>query len=83
MEAYRTKIKIKDPKQVILSNLPFRSGQVVEIVVSVPDEDRKAAVEEFKALFKETQSLPQVQALTEEEILAEIEAYRRGDRRGE
>lgn len=79
MEAYRTRIKIKDPKQVILSNLPFRSGQVVEIVVSVPDEDRKAAVEEFKALFKETQSLPQVQALTEEEILAEIEAYRRGE----
>lgn len=79
MEAYRTKIKIKDPKQVILSNLPFRSGQIVEIVVSVPDEDRKAAVEEFKALFKETQSLPQVQALTEEEILAEIEAYRRGE----
>lgn len=79
MEAYRTKIKIKDPKQVILSNLPFRSGQIVEIVVSVPDEDRKAAVEEFKALFKETQSLPQVQALTEEEILAEIEAYRKGE----
>ena len=73
MEAYRTKIRIKDPKQVILSNLPFRSGQVVEIVVSVPDEDRKAAVQEFKALFKETQSLPQVQALSEEEILAEIE----------
>ena len=79
MEEYRTKIRIKDPKQVILSNLPFRSGQVVEIVVSVPDEDRKAAVEEFKALFKETQSLPQVQAITEEEILAEIEAYRRGE----
>ena len=79
MEAYRTKIRIKDPKQVILSNLPFRSGQVVEIVVSVPDEDRKAAVQEFKALFKETQSLPQVQALSEEEILAEIEAYRRGE----
>ena len=79
MEAYRTKIRIKDPKQVILSNLPFRAGQVVEIVVSVPDEDRKAAVQEFKALFKETQSLPQVQALSEEEILAEIEAYRRGE----
>ena len=79
MEAYRTKIRIKDPKKVILSNLPFRSGQVVEIVVSVPDEDRKAAVQEFKALFKETQSLPQVQALSEEEILAEIEAYRRGE----
>ena len=79
MEAYRTKIKISDSKQVVLSNLPFRSGQVVEIVVLAEDENRKAAVEEFKALFKEIQSLPQMQALTEEEILAEIEAYRRGD----
>ena len=79
MEAYRTKIKIKDPKQVILSNLPFRSGQVVEIVVLAQDEDRAAAVAEFKALFKETQALPQVQALTDEDILAEIEAYRRGE----
>jgi len=79
MEAYRTKIKIKDPKQVVLPNLPFRSGQVVEIVVLAEIEDRDAAVQEFKALFKETQSLPQVQALTEEEILAEIEAYRRGE----
>lgn len=79
MEAYRTKIKINDSKQVILSNLPFRSGQVVEIVVLAEDENRNAAVEEFKALFKETQSLPQAQALTEEEILAEIEAYRRGE----
>lgn len=79
MEAYRTKIKINDSKQVILSNLPFRSGQVVEIVVLAEDENRNAAVDEFKALFKETQSLPQARALTEEEILAEIEAYRRGE----
>ncbi|MEW5831187.1 MAG: hypothetical protein AB1846_20025 [Chloroflexota bacterium] len=79
MEAYRTKIKIRDPKQVVLSNLPFRSGQVVEIVVLAEDDDRKVVVDEFKALFKETQSLPQVQALTEDEILAEIEAYRRGE----
>jgi hypothetical protein len=77
MEAYRTKIKIKDPKQVILSNLPFRSGQIVEILVLAQDEDREAAVREFKALFKETQSLPQIRALSEEEVLAEIEAYRR------
>ena len=79
MEAYRTKIKIKDPKQVVLSNLPFRSGQVVEIVVLAENGDREAAVQEFKALFRETQSLPQAQTLTDEEILAEIEAYQRGE----
>jgi len=78
MQAYRTIIKIKDPRQIILSNLPFRPGQVVEILVLAQDEEREAAVQEFKALFKETQSLPQVQALTDEDILAEIEAYRSG-----
>lgn len=78
MQAYRTKIKIKDPKQIILSNLPFRSGQVVEVLVLAQDEDREAAVNELKALFKETQSLPQVKALSDEDILAEIEAYRSG-----
>lgn len=76
MQAYRTKIKIKDPKQLILSNLPFRSGQIVEVLVLAQDEEREAAVPEFKALFKETQSLPQVIALSDEDILAEIEAYR-------
>ncbi len=76
MQAYRTKIKIKDPKQIILSNLPFRSGQVVEVLVLAQDEDREAAVNELKALFKETQSLPQVRTLSDKDILAEIEAYR-------
>ncbi len=76
MQAYRTKIKIKDPKQLILSNLPFRSGQIVEVLVLAQDEEREAAVREFEALFTETQSLPQVIALSDEDILAEIEAYR-------
>jgi len=78
MQAYRTKIKIKDPKKIILSNLPFRSGQVVEVLVLAQDEERETAVKELKALFKETQSLPQVKALSDEDILAEIEAYRSG-----
>ena len=33
---------------------------------------------ELRALLKKTQSLPQIQTLTEEDILAEIEAYRKG-----
>lgn len=33
-------------------------------------------LDKLKALFKETQSLPQAQAITEEEIAAEIAAYR-------
>jgi antitoxin ParD1/3/4 len=36
-------------------------------------------VRELKDLFKKTQSLPSSIAITEEEIEAEIEAYRRGE----
>ena len=61
----------------MLSDLPFRSGQIVEILV-LAEEDRENAVKELKALFKETQSLPQAKTLTDEDIRAEIEAYRSG-----
>lgn len=77
MQAYRTKIKIKDPGELVLSNLPFRSGQVVEVLV-LAEEERENAIKELKALFKETQSLPQAKTLTDEDIRAEIEAYRSG-----
>ena len=33
---------------------------------------------DLKKLFKDTQALPQAQAISEEEISAEIEAYRQG-----
>ncbi len=77
MQSYRTKIKIEDPKKLVLSNLPFRSGQVVEVLVQA-EESRTKAVTEMKALLKQTQALPKIKKLTEEEILAEIEAQRSG-----
>jgi len=77
MQSYRTKVKIEDPKKLVLSNLPFRSGQVVEVLVQA-EESRSKAVSELKSLFKQTQSLPKIKKLSEEEILAEIEAHRSG-----
>ena len=78
MKAYRTYLTIKDPDQVILSKLPFRSGQRVEVVVLARDEEHAARVQELKNLFAATQSLPEAQALSEDEILREVEAYRDG-----
>ncbi len=78
MKAYRTYLTIKDPKQIVLSNVPFRPGQQVEIVVLAADEDNVARVRELKDLFKATQSLAQAQTLTEDEIMQEVEAYRSG-----
>lgn len=43
------------------------------------DEERMALVEKFKQLCAETQALFADNPITEEEIQAEIDAYRRGE----
>ena len=78
MNTYRRRLVVQDPKQIVLSDVPFQTGQEVEITlrsVELPTAERK---NKLRALLKKTQSLPQIQTLTEEDILAEIEAYRKG-----
>lgn len=45
----------------------------------IDEENRKDRVSELKALFKKTQSLPQIQTLSEDDILREVEAQRQND----
>lgn len=79
MKAYKTYSTVSDLKQVILSDVPFRIGEKVEIVVLTADDSSRAKrVRRLKNLFKETQSLPQIQAISEDDILREVEAYRNG-----
>ena len=78
MKAYKTYLTVTDPKQIILSDVPFRAGEKVEVLVLATEENRQERISELKNLFKETQSLPQVQTLSEDDILSEIEAYRNG-----
>ena len=77
MKEFRTSLTIKDPKQVVLSNLPFSEGQEVEIVVVAKDE-MDARVRQLKDLLKATQSLRHLQILSEEDIAREVEGYRNG-----
>jgi hypothetical protein len=77
MKEFRTSLTIKDPKQVVLSDLPFSEGQEVEVVV-VAKNGVDARIQQLKDLFKATQALPQLQALSEEDITREVEAYRNG-----
>lgn len=78
MIAYREYITVQESKQIVLSNVPFQPGQRVEVVLIAEEERPAARVQELRALFKATQALPQAQAITEEEIAAEIAAYRAG-----
>ncbi len=80
MKAYRTYLTITDQKQIVLSNVPFRVGEKVEIVVlAAEDSNRAERIRQLQELFKETQSLPQAQTLSEDDILREVEAYRSGN----
>jgi hypothetical protein len=75
MKAIKRTVTIENPKQLILSNLPFEQGQRVEVVLLTEDEPTYR-VAEIKELFKTTQTLPQAQHITEAEISAELAAYR-------
>ncbi len=78
MIAYKRYVTIQDPDQIVLTGLPFRPGQRVEVVVIADEDETAARVQELKQLFSETQGLPQARTLTDEEIAAEIDSYRAG-----
>lgn len=58
----------------------LKTGDVAEVIVLLESPEEKAKrsvrVEEALTLFRELQSLPQIRALTDDEIAAEIAAYR-------
>ncbi len=76
MDTYRVRTRVSKDGQLSITGLPFRAGAEVEVIVRAERQDRQTLVSELKALFKEIQSLPQAQTITEEEIAAEIAAYR-------
>lgn len=78
MFAYKKYVTIKDPENLVLKKLPFRSGQRVEIVIIAEDEKKKVSTQELKKLFKKTQKLPKAKAVSEDQIAEEIQAYRAG-----
>lgn len=78
MKAYRTYLTVTNAKQVVLSDVPFLPGQVVEVLVLAQDDDRTQALRQLDRLLRQTQALPQVHALTDDEIATEIAAQRSG-----
>ena len=78
MKAHKMFAVVKDPGKLILDDVPFNKGERVEVLLLAPDIDEVDRAAQLKALFKETQGLPQMQDITEEEIAAEIDLYRSG-----
>ena len=78
MKAYRRLVVIKDPKRVVLADVPFEAGERVEVLMLSPDDARASLQVDVKTLLRATQTLPSVQALSDSDIIAEIAAYRSG-----
>lgn len=77
MLAYKQYVTIDDPSKMELTNLPFRRGQRVEVLM-IADDDTVVRIDELRKLFKTTQALPQVQAVSDGMIAEEVEEYRAG-----
>lgn len=78
MIAYKRTVTIQDPRELVLNDLPFRPGQRVEVVLLAEETPPNISQLELQSLFRDTQALPIAQTITDDEIAAEIEAYRAG-----
>ncbi|GER78719.1 MAG: hypothetical protein DYG87_10935 [Anaerolineae bacterium CFX3] len=81
LTAYRKKVTVRPDGRIEISDPILKPGTEAEVIVlveTISAEERAARVDEWKQLFKATQSLPQAKTITEEDIAAEIAAYRAG-----
>lgn len=78
MKAYKKTLTIENPQRVVLSDLPFEAGQRVEVLVIAEEDQPATNLARLQALLKKTQALPQARSMSEEEIAAEVAAYRAG-----
>lgn len=76
MKAYKTYATVTDPGSLVLKGLPFQPGQRVEVVVIAEEGGDGRA--ELQALLRQTQGLPAIRAISEDEIAAEVAAFRAG-----
>lgn len=78
--ALRQKVKVQPGGVIEIRSPELTPGVTAEVIVlmeTLEEESPQAArVRELAELFKTTQTLPQAKAISEDEIVAEIAAYR-------
>jgi len=78
MLAYKRVVTVKEAGSIVLKDLPLQQGQRVEVVIFADEEEQRERLSSLRALFKETQGLPQAKAISDDEIAEEVAAYRAG-----
>jgi hypothetical protein len=77
LNVLKTEMVMDNSHRLVLSNVPFAAGEKLLIFITT-EAVLQNKLAKWQALFKETQSLPQLQNITEKDIETEIEAYRAG-----
>jgi hypothetical protein len=78
MKAYRTHLTVTDPNQVVLTALPFRAGQRVEVILLASEEEKSEEVGKQYDLLSQTQATSAARDLDEDVFSKEVAAYRGG-----
>lgn len=78
MNTYKTYVQIDASGRLVLEGLPFPEGSLLEVLVVDQSCQPEERTESWRALMHHMQCLPQAEAITDEEITAEIEAQRNG-----
>ena len=78
MRSYKKYVVIEDPHRVVLSDLPFKAGQRVEVVMIADEPQAAARLVTLHTFLTSTQTLPQARNLKEADIAAEVAAARTG-----
>nr|VFJ63165.1 MAG: hypothetical protein BECKDK2373C_GA0170839_11049 [Candidatus Kentron sp. DK] len=68
-------LTMDNSRNLLLSNLPYRIGQKLTVIVMAEDEIQRRQ-QKWKTFFKQLQALPVAQGLTDDDIAREIDAYR-------
>jgi hypothetical protein len=77
LNALKTERVMDNSHHLVLSDVPFAAGEKLLIFITT-ETALQNKLAKWQALFKETQSLLQLQNITDEDIETEIEAYRTG-----
>jgi hypothetical protein len=76
MNAVRTYAQINDLGNIVIGNLPFKKGELVEVLLFSMQNKNSNLIDEWKLLFKDIQSNDTSELIQNEDIIFEINDYR-------
>ena len=78
MDAIRIYRQINKTGSLILDNLPFKKGELVEVLILPAQDESKPLGSQWELLFKDIQSNNSAENITDSDIIEQIQDFRKG-----